>query len=105
MGFGAAVLCGVFAGWLIALLVWMLAVVRSGQVALIIVMTYIVGLGGFTHIIAGSAEVLFLVWTGALSWWHFAGGYAVPTLIGNVIGGVSLVAALNHGQVVAGRNN
>jgi len=26
-----------------------------------------------------------------------------PTLIGNVIGGVSLVAALAHGQVVGGK--
>jgi formate/nitrite transporter FocA (FNT family) len=28
--------------------------------------------------------------------------YLVPTLIGNTIGGVTLVAALNHAQVVAG---
>jgi formate-nitrite transporter family protein len=26
----------------------------------------------------------------------------LPTLIGNIIGGVSLVAAINHAQVVAG---
>lgn len=26
----------------------------------------------------------------------------MPTLIGNIIGGVSLVAALNHAQVTAG---
>ena len=28
-------------------------------------------------------------------------GYMLPTLIGNIIGGVSLVAAINHAQVVA----
>jgi len=28
--------------------------------------------------------------------------YTLPTLLGNVLGGVSLVAALNHAQVVAG---
>jgi formate-nitrite transporter family protein len=30
------------------------------------------------------------------------GGYILPTLIGNIIGGVTLVAALNHAQVSAG---
>ncbi len=100
--FPTAVLRGVFAGWLIALMVWMLAAVRTGQIPIIIIMTYTVGLGGFTHIIAGSVEALFLVWSGQLSWWNCAGGYMLPALIGNVIGGVSLVAALNHAQVVAG---
>jgi formate/nitrite transporter FocA (FNT family) len=30
------------------------------------------------------------------------GSYLVPTLIGNIIGGVTIVAALNHAQIVAG---
>lgn len=30
------------------------------------------------------------------------GGYLAPTFIGNVIGGVALVAAINHAQVVSG---
>jgi formate/nitrite transporter FocA (FNT family) len=66
------------------------------------ILTYIVGLAGLTHIIAGAVEVLFLVMVGAKSWWAVAWGYMLPTLIGNSIGGVSLTAALNHAQVVAG---
>lgn len=46
--------------------------------------------------------MLFLVWNGSISWWSYAGGYALPTLIGNALGGIALVAALNHAQVVAG---
>jgi formate/nitrite transporter FocA (FNT family) len=102
VGFGEAILRGIFAGWLIAMMVWMLAAVRTGQIAIIVILTYIVGLGEFTHIIAGSVEALFLVWSGRLSWFACVGGYMVPTLIGNVIGGVSLVAAVNHAQVVSG---
>jgi formate/nitrite transporter FocA (FNT family) len=52
--------------------------------------------------VAGSAEVLFLVMIGAKSWISFVGGYVVPTLIGNILGGVALVSALNHAQVVSG---
>jgi len=97
-----AVLRGVFAGWLIATLVWMRAALSNEHIPLIVIMTYFVALGGFTHIIAGSIEALFLVMTGALPWTTFAVSYMLPTLLGNTLGGVSLVAVLNHAQVVAG---
>ena len=100
--FGAAVLRGIFAGWLIAMVVWMLAATDSGRVAIIVILTYVVGLAELTHIIAGSVEVLFLAMIGAKSWFAIAWGYLVPTLLGNIIGGVSLTAAVNHAQVVAG---
>jgi formate/nitrite transporter FocA (FNT family) len=102
VGFGTALLRGIFAGWLIAMMVWILAVLNNARLPVILIMTYVIGLGGFTHIVAGSAEALFLVWNGSISWWSYAGGYAVPTLIGNVLGGIALVTALNHAQVVAG---
>lgn len=64
-------------------------------------MTYIVGLAKMTHV-AGSVEVLFLAMTGARSWLSFAGGYMIPTLLGNMLGGLALMSALNHAQVIAG---
>jgi formate/nitrite transporter FocA (FNT family) len=100
--FGAAVLRGIFAGWLIALVVWMLAAIDSGRIAVIVIITYIVGLADLTHIVAGAVEVLFLAMVGARTWGAVAWGYLFPTLLGNIIGGVSLTAALNHAQVVAG---
>jgi len=103
VSFGAAVLRGIFAGWLIAMVVWMLAAVDSGRIAIISILTYVVGLGDFTHIIAGAVEVLFLPMTGVTSWMTVAWGYLLPTLIGNIIGGTALTAAINHAQVVAGK--
>jgi formate-nitrite transporter family protein len=102
VSFGSAILRGIFAGWLIAMVVWMLAATDSNRIPIIVILTYIVGLAGLTHIVAGSVEVLFLVMTGAKSWVSFAGRYMIPTLMGNVIGGVALVSALNHAQVIAG---
>jgi formate/nitrite transporter FocA (FNT family) len=101
--FGVAILRGIFAGWLIAMVVWMLAAIDTGRFAIIIIITYVVGLAGLTHIIAGSVEVLFLVMVGYKSWISIFVGYMLPTLIGNCIGGVSLTAALNHAQAVSGR--
>ena len=105
VSFGTAVLRGIFAGWLIAMVVWMLAAIDTGRIGVIVILTYVVGLAGLTHIIAGSVEVLFLVMVGAKSWGAIAFGYMLPTLIGNSIGGVSLTAAINHAQVVSGMEN
>ena len=96
---GAIVIRGIFAGWLIALVVWLLPLAGAGRLWMIIILTYFVGLGSFSHIIAGSVEVMFAAIYGGVSWQHYLGGYLVPTLIGNTIGGASLVAALNTAQV------
>jgi len=93
---------GVFAGWLIAIMVWMLPAAQSAQVLVIILITYVVGLGGLAHIIAGSAETAFVVFSGGATWGDYLGRFFVPTLLGNVVGGVTIVAALNHAQVVSG---
>ncbi len=100
--FSEALVRGIFAGWLIALMVWMIAAVETGRIWIVVILSYVVALGSFTHIIAGSVEVLYLVMIGARSWGSFVAEYMTPTLIGNVLGGVALVSALNHAQVVAG---
>jgi formate/nitrite transporter FocA (FNT family) len=93
---------GIFAGWLIALMVWLLPFAESARVWVIIIITYIVGLGAFSHIIAGAVEVFTLAAATQTTWGSVFGHYIVPTLIGNIIGGVTLVAAINHAQIVSG---
>ena len=80
-------------------MVWLLPASQSTRLHIIILITYLVALGGFAHIIAGSVDVLYLVNTGAVSWLTYLWGFMLPTLLGNIIGGVSLVAALNYAQV------
>lgn len=102
LSFSDALLRGIFAAWLIALVVWVLPFAEAGRVAVIIILTWLVAIGGFTHVVAGSIEYLYAVASGAASWQSYLTGYLAPVLIGNIIGGTSLVAALNHAQVVAG---
>lgn len=92
---------GIFAGWLIAAMVWMLPAAKSGQAAVIIIMTYLVGIGTFAHIIVGSHEVLYLVVSGQATIADYLTGFMIPALAGNIIGGLALVAGLNHAQVVS----
>ncbi len=101
--FATTVLKGIFAGWLIALLVWLLPFAESGRVGVIMMMTYAIALGSFTHVVAGSVDAFYLVAVGDKSWGHYLLGFMLPTLIGNIIGGVSLVAVLNHAQVASGQ--
>lgn len=98
-GFGNTLLRAIFAGWLIALMVWLLPVAESGRVMVIIIITYLVGIAGFPHIIAGSSEVFYALLIGATSPGVAIGQFFLPTLIGNAIGGVALVAAINYAQV------
>jgi len=93
---------GIFAGWLIALIVWLLPFAEAARLLVIVLLTYVVGIGNFSHIVAGAVEVFALAWAGLKPWWQVVVYYLLPTLIGNTIGGVTLVAALNHAQVVAG---
>ncbi|MFN2578358.1 MAG: formate/nitrite transporter family protein, partial [Pyrinomonadaceae bacterium] len=100
--FATTMLRGIFAGWLIALMVWLLPFAETARVWVIIFITYVVGLGQFSHIIAGAVETFTVAAMGQQSWLNVLGSYIVPTLIGNILGGVTLVATLNHAQVVAG---
>lgn len=102
--FGIVFARAIFAGWLIALMVWLLPGAESARVTVLVIITYIVGLGGLNHIIAGSTTMLYLVVTHAISWGTYFNSFFFPTLLGNIIGGTSLVAALGHAQVVGGKD-
>jgi formate/nitrite transporter FocA (FNT family) len=77
----------VYAGWIIALLVWVLPGAESNKVAVIVVMTWLIAVGGFAHVIAGSSEVLYPAWRGEASWADALAGFVLPSLIGNMVGG------------------
>src|SRR2546421_10526517 len=94
--FGPTLVKGIFAGWLIALMVWLLPAAESTRLQVIIILTYLVGLGQFAHIIAGSVDAFYLVNLGKLTWLACIGSFIIPTLIGKIIGRVSLVPALKY---------
>jgi formate-nitrite transporter family protein len=103
--FGIVVVRAIFAGWLIALMVWLLPAADSARVGIIIILTYLIGIGGFNHIIAGSTVMFYLVADRSISFGTYLVQFFIPTLAGNIIGGLSLVTALNHAQVVGGKES
>lgn len=90
---------GIVAGWLIATMVWLVPAAEQSRIFVIVLMTYLIGIGGFTHIIAGSTEVLYLVYAGGASFGDYVGHFALPTLAGNIVGGSLIFALISHAQV------
>ena len=89
----------VFAGWLIALMVWLTPSSRQTAIFVVVFMTYVVGVARLSHIVAGSTDVAYAVLSGQASLSAYFGGFLLPTLLGNTLGGVALVALLNHAPV------
>ncbi|HEU0029217.1 MAG TPA: formate/nitrite transporter family protein [Kofleriaceae bacterium] len=100
--FAVAFVRAIFAGWLIALMVWLLPYAETARVAVIVILTYVIGLAHLSHVIVSTVEQGFLLFTGEISVGVFLAHSFVPSLLGNIVGGVALVAALNHAQVVSG---
>ncbi|WP_075181376.1 formate/nitrite transporter family protein [Pantoea sp. 1.19] len=89
----------VVSGWIIATMVWMFPSAGSAKLVVIILMTWLVALGDLAHIVVGSVEVLYLVFTGAISWQGFLWPFALPTLAGNIVGGTFIFALISHAQI------
>jgi formate/nitrite transporter FocA (FNT family) len=90
---------GVPAGFILATVAWLLPNARGLEIWVITLLTYVISLAGFSHVIAGSAEAWLLVTTGTTSLGFAIFGFILPALAGNIIGGTGLFAVLAHAQV------
>jgi len=104
-GFGRVFYLAIFAGWLVAMMAWLVAATHAtgAQIAIVWLTTAPISALGFRHAIAGSVNAFARVWAGDAPLGEMLGGFIAPAILGNVLGGVALVALLNHGQVKAGR--
>ena len=94
-----ALLRAIPSGFFIAALVWMLPSSKGSEVFVIVLFTWLIAAGGFTHVVAGSNEIFSLVLTGELSILTAFTHHILPVLIGNIVGGTGLFAMLAYGQI------
>ena len=90
---------GIVAGWLLALIAWLVEASHwtTGQVAVIWILTLLLGLGEFAHCIVSSTEILTAVIHGSVGFHRYL-TWLGPATLGNVVGGTVLVTMLNYGQ-------
>lgn len=91
---------GVTSGFLMAVMVWLIPGAGAAQFHTVAIITYLIGVGGFAHIISGSVYAFLLMANGELGFLAMLGGFTLPVLVGNVIGGTALFALLSHAQVM-----
>ncbi|WP_420381596.1 formate/nitrite transporter family protein [Novosphingobium sp.] len=96
---GDAFARGIPAGFVLATIAWLLPNTRGQEVWVVTLLTYIIALASFSHVIAGSAEAWLLMMTGHATFAFAAFGFILPALVGNIVGGTGLFAVLAHAQV------
>ena len=91
----------VLAGWLMALGGWLLLSATStiGQFLCIYMVTFLIGLGGLHHSIAGAAEIFADLLTSQAHHPLDAFRFLAIAIVGNLMGGSVFVAALNYTQI------
>lgn len=99
LSFAQTLMNAVPAGFLIAMIAWILPNARRQSFLVIAAITYVVSLGGFSHSIVGSDEAFVLMFAGVTDVGRTFGGIILPALIGNLIGGAGIFALLAHAQV------
>lgn len=91
-------LSAITAGWLMGLLTWLVSSIENSitQIVIIIIITAIIGFGGFHHSIVGNIEVFGgLLFSDTISFLDYIRFLAL-SLLGNGIGGAVVVAMFKY---------
>ncbi|MGB3224378.1 MAG: formate/nitrite transporter family protein [Desulforhopalus sp.] len=89
------------AGWLMALGAWLVlaSAPAFSQMVSIYIVTFIIGIGGLHHSIAGSVEMFTAYLISDLFSYTQVLRFLVLTIFGNLVGGSIFVALLNYGHI------
>ncbi|MDP1028259.1 formate/nitrite transporter family protein [Sphingomonas sp. KR1UV-12] len=87
------------AGFLIAVIAWSLPNAREQAFLVIVAITYVVAIAGFSHSVVGSDEAFLLLFDGQVGVMQALFALIAPAVLGNLVGGAGLFAVLAHAQV------
>lgn len=99
LGAWATFLNAIPAGFLIAVIAWTLPNARDQAFWVILAITYIVAIAGFSHSVVGSDEAFLLLFAGQTTLVQTLFALILPAVFGNLVGGAGLFALLAHAQV------
>lgn len=91
----------VMAGWLMALGAWLVGSSPRtiAQIAVIYIVTFLIGMGGLHHSIAGSVEMFAAMFLSKAFTAEMAVEFISIALVGNLVGGSCFVALLNYAHI------
>lgn len=97
--FSSLLVSSVLAGWLMAQGGWLVLGSRVHQIVSIYIVTFLIGIGGFHHSIAGSVEMFTAMMISPEYGVGEAAFFIGTALLGNLIGGSVFVATLNFAYI------
>ena len=97
----ALVVSAILAGWLMALGAWLILATPAGlsQIVSIFIVTFMIGIGGLHHSIAGSVEIFVAVLASSEFTVGQSARFIGLALAGNLVGGSLFVAVLNYAHI------
>ena len=98
--FCSSLLRSIIAGWIIALMIWLLPFAETAHIWIIIFLAYLIGIAHLPHVIAGTVPSFYAVFYGTSSLGEWFSHFFVPVALGNAIGGVTVVAMVAHAEFV-----
>lgn len=100
-GSGPLFFSAMLAGWLMALGGWLVLVTSPAlsQMASIYIVTFLIGLGGLHHSIAGSVELFAYIFTGSGATLMESLRFLGIAIFGNIVGGSVFVACFNYSHI------
>lgn len=100
----ASFYAGVFAGWLITLMTWLLIAAQNNITRLYVIwcVGFLIMLNKFNHVVVNSSEILMAIFVGSesVTYGAWLQNSFVPTLLGNMVGGLVFVTLLEYIKVM-----
>jgi formate/nitrite transporter FocA (FNT family) len=99
-GTGPLFFSAMLAGWLMALGAWLVLATSPalGQMVSIYIVTFLIGIGGLHHSVAGSVEMFTAYLIGDVFSFSQVLRFVNLAILGNLVGGSIFVALLNYGK-------
>ncbi|MFM2484385.1 formate/nitrite transporter family protein [Celerinatantimonas yamalensis] len=97
----ALLVSAILAGWLMALGAWLIMSTAPmlSQIVVIYIVTFVIGIGGLHHSIAGSVEIFTAYLIGHSLHLSEVARFIGVAVVGNLIGGSVFVALLNYAHI------
>ncbi len=100
----ATFISAIFAGWLITLMTWLLLTTDNtlSKISIIWCIGFMIMLNKFNHVIVNAAEILMAIFSGNanITYSIWLQNNFVPTILGNIIGGLVFVTLLEYIKVI-----
>ena len=99
----ASFIAGIFAGWLITLMTWLLLATKEtlAKLAIIWCVGFMIMVSTFNHVVVNGAEILMAIFTNNhhITYGDWIYNNFIPTILGNMVGGLIFVTLFEYLKV------